>query len=75
LSIQVTAVQAADDVVGEFPREPEDLLIVVMLLHRIGDRAALGHDLVVSLLFLGGQRPILAFGLLGDLAGLGQLGA
>ena len=37
--------------------------------------AALGHDLVVGLLLLGGHLPVLGLGQLGDLTGLGQLGA
>jgi len=46
-----------------------------MGLHRVGDRAALGHDIVVALLLLGGHRPGLGFRLLDDLTGLGQLRA
>ena len=46
---QVTAVEAADDVVAQLARERPDLLIVPMLLHRIGDFAALGLGLLGDL--------------------------
>jgi hypothetical protein len=71
---QVTA-QATDDVVGEFAREREDLLVVAVRLDRVGHLTALGHDLVVRLLLLGGHGPVLGLGLLGEMAGLGQLWA
>jgi len=72
---QLTAIQGTDDVVGEFAREREHLLIVAMGLDGLGDLAALLDDLVVGRLLLGGHPPVLGLGLLGDLSGLGQLWA
>jgi hypothetical protein len=46
-----------------------------MGLEGIGDTTALGHDLVVGRLLLGGHLPVLSGRLLDDLSGLGQLGA
>src|SRR6478609_2796428 len=56
-------------------RERPHLLIVPMGLHRIGDLATLGDDLVEGLLLHGRHRPVLGFGRLGDLTGLGPTGA